>query len=75
MPTRELNEEVRILVYNRIATERGEGHGGEEPARADQEPLEVEKEAGCPEMRGIEQQGPDQNLVSSPAEMRPGGDQ
>lgn len=39
--------------------------------RADQEPLEVEKEAGCPEMRGIKQQSPDQNLVSSPAEMRP----
>lgn len=55
--------------------ERGEGHGGEEPVRADQEPLEVEKEASGPEMYGIEQQGPDQSLLSSSAEMRPGGGQ
>lgn len=75
VPTSELNKEVRILVYNGIATEQREGHGGEESARADQEPLEVEKEASCPEMRGIKQQSPDQNLVSSPAEMRPGGGQ
>lgn len=68
VPTREFNEEVRILVYNRIATERGEGRGGEEPARAVQEPLEVEKEAGCPEMRGIEQQG--QTRIWSPVQLR-----